>query len=631
MTPDSLLRRLAVFAALLVFDTCAVVFSYCAALWLRFDGAVPALFILRAPLAICGALGLVVVVFSLFRLYRFTWPFASIDTLVPLGLANIVGLSLAMGVLWMSDSIAPPRSVLLLFIVCNTVLTGGIRVALRLMHSWSARALLRPFWGARRATHCLIIGTGDEAVTAVRLLHRRPSLNYRILGFLDHRTPPAVGYWIFGCRILGGLDALEDVARRHGVDEAIIALPEAAAPLLRRLTLECRRLGVTPRILPSLDESLRQERPLDLMPEVSVEDLLRRDPVRIDPALMTACLRDKTVLVTGAGGSIGSELCRQILRAEPRRLLLLGHGENSIHRIAGELAHKFPALADRLSQIVCDVRDATALDTLFAQERPEIVFHAAAHKHVPLMELNPREAVKNNVAGTRTVARLAGQYGAERFVLISTDKAVNPTSIMGATKWVCEETVRHLAGDYPATRFITTRFGNVLGSRGSVVPLFKEQLAHGGPITVTHPQVTRFFMTIPEAAQLVLTAMAVGESGQVLVLDMGAPVAIVDLAREMIRLAGLEEGVDVRIVYTGLRAGEKLHEELFGVQETRVATPHLGLHIAERPRYLAPAQLDAFIHDLLAAADHWDPDGVYDLLATELTSLQRQSEVEILR
>ncbi len=499
---------------------------------------------------------------------------------------------------------------------------------MRLLHSWGAQAWLRPFWGARRPTHCLILGTGDEAVTAVRLLHRRSNWNYHILGFLDHRTPPAVGYWIFGCRILGGLDELAAIVRRHGVDEVIIALPPSCAPLLRRLALECRRLGVTPRIIPSLDDSLRQESTLDVMPEVSVEDLLRRDPVRIDAALMTACLRGKTVLVTGAGGSIGSELCRQILRAEPRRLLLLGHGENSIHRITGELTHKFPGMAERLVQIVCDVRDARALEGLFAEERPEIVFHAAAHKHVPLMELNPREAVKNNVAGTRAVAELAGRFGAERFLLISTDKAVNPTSIMGATKWVCEETVRHLTAAYPATRFITTRFGNVLGSRGSVVPLFKEQLAHGGPLTVTHPEVTRFFMTIPEAAQLVLTAMAVGETGQVLVLDMGAPVAIVDLAREMIRLAGLEEGPDVRIVYTGLRAGEKLHEALFGPREEQLETPHPGLFIAARPRYLENARFDAFVRDLLIAADHWDPDRVCELLATELTSMPRHEAVE---
>jgi FlaA1/EpsC-like NDP-sugar epimerase len=358
------------------------------------------------------------------------------------------------------------------------------------------------------------------------------------------------------------------------------------------------------------------------LPEVSVEDLLRRAPVHMNAEAVRACMSEKTVLVTGAGGSIGSELCRQIMVHHPRKVLLFGHGEDSIHRIAGELLSKYPGEGCRLEQIIGDIRDASRLEHLFAQERPEIVIHAAAHKHVPLMELNPAEAVKNNVGGTSTVARMAGRYGAERFLFVSTDKAVNPTSVMGATKFVCEEVVRHMAVEFPDTRFITTRFGNVLGSRGSVVPLFREQIANGGPVTVTHPKMTRFFMTIPEAAELVLTALAVGESGRVIVLDMGEPVAITDLAREMIRLAGLEENVDIRIAYTGLRPGEKLFEELFGAGEERQPTPHPGLLTAKRPQYLTPECFREFVAELLIASEHWDQDRVCGILAREIPSLR---------
>ncbi len=615
------IRRMLRFLLLLLSDLTSLVFAYYASLWLRFDGDIPEQFLSRHPAAIALGLGVYILCFSYFRLYRCDWRFASVDIVFSVVAANTLGLVVASLFMWMIDMVSLPRSVIIMTWGCGILLVGTMRIVLRLLTGWIARRQQHHPFGSRRPISCLILGAGDEAVSASRLLRNQHRMNYQVLGVLDHRTPPAVGYYIFGMKILGGIEDFPTLVRELHVDEMIIALPQVDGVTIRKIAMECRSLGVTPRLIPSLDNSLNQPA-LDGLPEVTVEDLLRRDPVKVDLAIVQASLRDRTVLVTGAGGSIGSELCRQIMRQHPRKLLLLGHGENSIHRIHGELANAFPEMADRLAQVICDVRDTVNMEHLFAQERPEIVFHAAAHKHVPLMELNPGEAVKNNVGGTQTVARLAGQYGAERLLLISTDKAVAPTSIMGATKWVCEEIVRHLSAQYPQTRFITTRFGNVLGSRGSVVPIFREQIANGGPLTVTHPHMTRYFMTIPEAAQLVLAANAVGESGQVLVLDMGKPVAILELAREMIHLAGLEEGKDIKVVFTGMRPGEKLHEDLFGAHEEQLPTPNKGLFLAKRPQYLAPPRFREFVEQLLLTADHWDPDRVCATLASEMPSLR---------
>ncbi len=622
MSFDDVVRRSLQRFSLALSDVCALVVAYYAAIWLRFDGEIPPIFLARNPGGVIGAIVVYLLIFAFFRLYRFSWRFASLDTLFSVVMANTLGLAAASVVIWMTDTILLPRSVLILIWLCSILLIGALRISLRMIHIWFNRYGQRARYANKRPVNCLILGTGDEGVHAAKLLLNRMVRRYHIVGFLDHRTPCATGDFISGSKILGGLHDLSGLAERGVIDEVIIALPQADGQEIRRIALECRSNGITPRVIPSLDASLRVP-VVDLLPEVSVEDLLRRDPVTIDADAVHRTLHDRVVLVTGAGGSIGSELCRQIMRHLPRRLILMGHGENSIHAIAGELVSSYPEFGDRLSLVIADMRDTVCLEQLFAQERPEIVVHAAAHKHVPLMELNPREAVKNNVGGTRNLAQLAGRFGAERFVMVSTDKAVNPSSIMGATKWVCEEIVRRTAVSYPETRYITTRFGNVLGSRGSVVPIFHEQLLNGGPITVTHPRMTRYFMTIPEASQLVLYAGAVGESGQVLVLDMGEPVAIVDLAREMIRLAGLVEGRDIKIVFTGLRPGEKLTEELFGAREQRLETSHPGLFRALRPQYLPPQQCDEFIDELLEAAEHWDPDRVCELLAREMPSLRR--------
>jgi FlaA1/EpsC-like NDP-sugar epimerase len=371
------------------------------------------------------------------------------------------------------------------------------------------------------------------------------------------------------------------VCERLRVDEIIIAAPSATRQELRAILEKIQATGIKPKILPAVESVLHGKVSLGEVREVAIEDLLGRKEVQLDGHAIAAYVRGKTVLVTGAGGSIGSEICRQVCRFEPKRLILLEQAENPLFFIEGELRRECKGV--ELVPVVADVCDEVRIDQVFAQHRPDVVLHAAAHKHVPLMEANPGEAVRNNVLGTRNVARSADKHKAAGFVMISTDKAINPTSVMGTTKRLAELYVQAMAA-HSATQFISVRFGNVLGSNGSVVPIFREQIRKGGPVTVTHPEMTRYFMTIPEATQLVLQAASTGESGQVFVLDMGEPVRIVDLARDMIRLSGFTPGEDIEIVFSGMRPGEKLFEELSLGSEGISKTKHEKIFIGDVAR-----------------------------------------------
>jgi FlaA1/EpsC-like NDP-sugar epimerase len=418
----------------------------------------------------------------------------------------------------------------------------------------------------------LIVGAGDAADDLIRELQRNPRAASRIVGIVDD-SPGKRAQRIHDVEVVGRIDEIPALAQLQHIDEILIAIPSATGAQMRRIVELCVASGVPYRTIPGIGDIIAGKVHVRQLRKVRIEDLLRRPAVRLDRESIDAYLKDKRVLVTGAGGSIGSELCRQIARFGPEELVLVDHAENSLFYLNEELTASFPWLKYRLK--VADVTSAERMGSIMQARRPHVVFHAAAHKHVPLMEANRPAAFANNVTGTRTVAEAAAAAGAAKFVMISTDKAVNPTSVMGASKRIAELVVQCLEGyQGRRTEYCSVRFGNVMGSSGSVIPLFTRQIEAGGPITVTHPDVVRYFMTIPEAAQLVLQAGAMGKGGELFVLDMGEPVKIAELARDMIHLSGLEPDVDIEIKYVGLRPGEKLYEELITGGEGVVPTPH---------------------------------------------------------
>ncbi|MHB9035092.1 MAG: polysaccharide biosynthesis protein [Armatimonadota bacterium] len=541
------------------------------------------------------ALCLYSVVFHAFRLYKYAWRFASLEMVAGVVGANTTGLAVLLGVQYAFERQVFPISVIVIFWMVSIALVGGVRVLLR-MASLSAnygRGMFQVIPRDTRPRRVVILGSGPAGARLLSALMDEVSVQYEVVGFLDD-LPDRKGQYIRKARVLGPLRLLHGFLDEKAVDEVLIALPDASGAKIREYVMACRKKKVPVKIIPGMDEVLRGKTPVR-MEEISVEDLLRRPPVRINLDSIGECLTGARVMVTGAGGSIGSELCRQIMALSPATLVLLGHGENSIHQISQELSHSFPDHADRLRIVIASVSDDVRMDQVFRAHRPHVVFHAAAHKHVPIMETNLLEAVQNNVLGTHCVAERCGRYGARKMVLISTDKAVSPSSVMGATKWLCEEVTRAMGPEYPSTDYVTVRFGNVLGSRGSVVPIFHAAIMRRGPICVTDPEMTRFFMSIPEAVQLVLQASASGDSGKLYVLDMGEPVRIVDLACDMIRLCGYEPNVDVPIIYTGLRPGEKMHEALTTEDEIMQAAPCDGLFAVLRPQYFIGEEMTEVI------------------------------------
>ena len=475
-------------------------------------------------------------------------------------------------------------------LLCLALVTGA-----RLL----ARTLIerpRPGRFVARGKEAIVVGAGDAAQLVVKEMLRNPSLGYTPIGLVDD-DPRKKNLRLHGVRVLGTTDDLADVIRERRPDEVLIAVPTAPGGFRGRIVDVARAEGVPVKTLPSLNELISGDFNLagQLRP-VEVEDVLGREPVDVDLDLIAGYLAGEVVLVTGAGGSIGAELCRQIARLGPTRLVLLDHAEPALFEIERELVDErgFHAAA----AILGDVKDAAKMRQVFEKYQPGVVFHAAAYKHVPLMEANPLEAVRNNTLGTRTLADVTVEFGAKRFVLVSTDKAVNPKTVMGQSKALCEWLVEAYGGrEEVGTRFVAVRFGNVLGSSGSVIPIFRRQIAAGGPVTVTHPEMTRYFMTIPEAVQLVVQAGAIGESGHVYVLDMGEPIRIVDLAEKMIRLSGKEPGTDVTVAFVGARPGEKLHEQLVGEGEVVSPSSHEAIMLVTREP-TDPAWLDAELAEL---------------------------------
>jgi FlaA1/EpsC-like NDP-sugar epimerase len=487
-----------------------------------------------------------------------------------------------------------PLSVLFLDLLLTAAAAALPRLAVRAL---GRRHHRRNLEDARPA---LIVGAGAAGELIVKELLGHPQLGLNPIGFVDDDRAKH-GQRMCDLPVFGSLRQIKDIVLQYAIEEVIIAMPRAPGRIVREVVRAAAEAGAGTRTVPGIYDIISGRVAVGELRQVEIQDLLRREPIQTDFESVRSLGTGEVVLVTGAGGSIGSELCRQLARLSPGRIVVLGHGENSIFDIYHELIESFPAVA--VSPVIADTRDRERMRHVFAAHRPFAVFHAAAHKHVPLMEENVVEAVTNNVLGTRNVAELAAEFGTEHLVLISTDKAVRPTNVMGATKRVAEEIVQAIA-ELEGRNFVAVRFGNVLGSRGSVIPTFLRQIRKGGPVTITHPEMRRYFMTIPEAVQLVLQAGALGRGGEVFVLDMGEPVKILDLASDLIRLSGLEVGADIEIRFTGTRPGEKLYEELFFSSENAIPTPHPKVLRARNGTL--PAGLGTQVDRLIAAAQRGD-------------------------
>lgn len=578
-----------------------------AGLLLRFEWRIPRTYLdSYLTLALPYSVG-TLVAYYVGGLYHSLWQFASIEELW----AVVRGVALQTAFMLFSIYIYPgvpgfPRSVIVMTAVMSLLAVGGMRLTWRVIRRLEAFTDGR----GRPRKRALIVGAGEAGAMVVKELKSRPEAGLKPVGLVDDDRRK-LGMRLHGVTVLGTTEEIPRLVQEHEIEEVVIAIPSAPPATLRQIVGRCQGLNVAIKTIPGVYELLNGRVTVQHIRPIELEDLLGREPVQIDLDQVAGYLRGETVLVTGAGGSIGSELCRQVARFDPALLLLLDHDENGAFETSLSLDLKFPTVRKKI--IIADIRDRGKVEQVFATYRPGVVFHAAAHKHVPLMEEHPDEAVKTNVFGTLNLAMSARRHGTKKFVLISTDKAVNPTSVMGMTKRVAEKIVLSMNGHgseallgttasgdpFPAadtvaefsagrdgsppsgegtaahqTRFVAVRFGNVIGSRGSVVPVFRAQIASGGPVTVTHPDMRRYFMTTPEAVQLVIQAGAIGQGGEIFALDMGEPIRIVDLAENMIRLSGYEPGVDIPIVFTGVRPGEKIAEKLFGDGESVLPTSH---------------------------------------------------------
>jgi len=552
-------KRLIVFGV----DVALIMTAYTLAFLLRFDfqydklGTEDFLHVFAVVIVIKAG------VFLFSNMYRNLWRYASLeDVFEILKVVVIAKIFAILGLFFFGEAEHLSRSVFIIDAVLLFCFVCGSRLVWRLYRD-------KELLPRKKAGKCtLIVGAGPGGSLLYKELLKNADCPYHVTGFIDDDREK-VGMRLHGVPVLGTSEELDDVVRRKGIQKVIIAIPSASHKDVSRIMNSCRRTGVRFKILPPMDAFIRGEISLSQVKDVEIEDLLGRQPVVLDEARIKNYLDDKKVLITGAGGSIGSELCRQVARFRPYKLILFDNSETPLYRIEKELAELHPDL--RIVPVIGDARDRERVYSVFGQFLPDVVFHAAAYKHVPMMEYNPIEAITNNIGGTRVVADAAHHFWLKNFVMVSTDKAVNPTNVMGATKRAAERYVQALARK-SSTKFTTVRFGNVLGSNGSVIPLFKEQIRNGGPVTVTDPQMTRFFMTIPEASQLVLQAGCLGNGGDIFVLDMGEPVRIADLAEDLIQLSGLVPYKDIDIVFTGLRPGEKLFEEILingeGVQPT---------------------------------------------------------------
>jgi FlaA1/EpsC-like NDP-sugar epimerase len=561
-------------------------------------------------------------VFSTLGFYKRYWRYASIEELTYIAMLTIGATVLQTVIFDILDNILHltsnqlPDSLPLIDGLLSCIVIGGLRFSFRLIERIKQRrAVFSP------KERVLIVGAGSAGVAIVQEMQRNPQLGLHPVAFVDD-NPEKHNHRIRGINVIGDRHKIPDIVKSLHVRKVIIAMPTVAGQVIKDIVDICTKSGVQTSTVPGINEIINGRVPVESIRDVRIEDLLRREPVQTEVEKVKEFIRGKKVLITGAGGSIGSELSRQILNCRPAEMMLVGHGENSVFNIQQELEQVVQGLRNegkgqrnipRLSALIADIRFKSRLQFVFEKYQPDVIFHAAAHKHVPLMELNPGEAISNNVIGTKNLVDLALEYNVKHFVMISTDKAVNPTNVMGASKRVAEMIVLQ-AAQKSGKSYVAVRFGNVLGSRGSVVPTFKKQIAAGGPITVTHPEICRYFMTIPEAVQLVLQGAVLGGSGEVLMLNMGEPVKIVDLAKELIRLSGYEVNKDIDIVFTGLRPGEKLYEELFVTGEKYEPTQHQKLFVVKNASGIVPENLLARVDALSHAASKNDRNSILFLL-----------------
>jgi len=583
-------------------DVCLLAAAYYLAHWLRFEGAIPGSFLSLFASTVSLVVAVKILCFFYFNLYRGMWRYTSLADFV--NVVKAVGVSTVVLVFIFLFTYGFPgfsRSVIILDFLLTLIFIAGIRLGIRLYLTRGYKTFTPGFWKKNGpAKRLLLIGAGNTGEHVLREMMDNPSIRMLPVGFLDD-DPTKQHQLIHGVPVLGNLDQIDRIHMDY--DEILISAPSATGNQMKRIVAACERTGKPVKTMPPLGELIDGRVSMKVVRTVSLMDLIGREEVRLDDESIKECLLEKRVMVTGAGGSIGSELVRQIGRFEPRGVALVDFSEFNLYRVEVECLERYKGVDVRAYLV--DLGDMRLTRRVFDDFKPDVIFHAAAYKHVPMQEVNPWEAVFNNVLTMRHLVRCAIEGGVEKFVLVSTDKAVRPTNVMGATKRVCEM-IASCTNGKNRTRFISVRFGNVLGSSGSVIPLFQHQIAHGGPVTVTHPEIIRYFMSIHEAAQLILQAGAMGEGREVFILKMGEPVKILDIAKDVIKLAGYEPMKDIEIVFTGLRPGEKLYEELITEGEDIVPTHHEKIMVLQSNGCINPAELNIRLDELIQVAGTFD-------------------------
>ena len=592
---------------LVSFDVISIIIAAYGSLLLRFNGPIESQYLHRVNILIGSMILIGLAIFITFRLYHSLWQFASIIELKNIIFASI--MSAIANILICELTGNPlPRSCYFIYFLLLVLMVGGSRFIYRFIRLYAARHNIRGRKEQRPLEKVMIIGAGVAGEKVYKEILGSKSIYKEVICFIDDE-PSKWNRTIHGVSIYGGRDKIIEAVNKYKIEEIMVAMPSASKRDLIDIFNICKETKCKLKKLPGIYQFINEDVHISDLKEVEIQDLLGRDPIKVNLADIMGYVTDKVVMVTGGGGSIGSELCRQIAANKPKQLIIVDIYENNAYDIQLELKHNYPEL--NLETLIASVRNEVKVNKLFEIYHPDIVYHAAAHKHVPLMEDSPNEAIKNNVFGTLNVARAADKYNAQKFILISTDKAVNPTNVMGATKRLCEMIVQTY-NKRSQTEYVAVRFGNVLGSNGSVIPIFKRQIKEGGPVTVTHPDIIRYFMTIPEAVSLVLQAGAYAKGGEIFILDMGEPVRIADMAKNLIKLSGYEPYVDIKIEYTGLRPGEKLYEELLMEEEGLQDTPNHMIHIGK------PIEMneDTFVERLinLKEAAYGETDDIRSLI-----------------
>ena len=592
---------------LVSFDVISIIIAAYGSLLLRFNGPIEPQYLHRVNILIGSMILIGLAIFIIFRLYHSLWQFASIIELKNIIFASIISAIANILICELTGN-PLPRSCYFIYFLLLVLMVGGSRFIYRFIRLYAARHNIRGRKEQRPLEKVMIIGAGVAGEKVYKEILGSKSIYKEVICFIDDE-PSKWNRTIHGVSIYGGRDKIIEAVNKYKIEEIMVAMPSASKRDLIDIFNICKETKCKLKKLPGIYQFINEDVHISDLKEVEIQDLLGRDPIKVNLADIMGYVTDKVVMVTGGGGSIGSELCRQIAANKPKQLIIVDIYENNAYDIQLELKHNYPEL--NLETLIASVRNEVKVNKLFEIYHPDIVYHAAAHKHVPLMEDSPNEAIKNNVFGTLNVARAADKYNAQKFILISTDKAVNPTNVMGATKRLCEMIVQTY-NKRSQTEYVAVRFGNVLGSNGSVIPIFKRQIKEGGPVTVTHPDIIRYFMTIPEAVSLVLQAGAYAKGGEIFILDMGEPVRIADMAKNLIKLSGYEPDVDIKIEYTGLRPGEKLYEELLMEEEGLQDTPNHMIHIGK------PIEMneDTFVERLinLKEAAYGETDDIRSLI-----------------